>query len=91
MSGPSSPLSAGPDHPENSSEELKNNIQKASTPNVNSDDRVLNRWRRSFGLLTGLGLTAEERADAFADQQRQVCERWKAELVKYSQYPLLVL
>lgn len=78
-----------------SSEEGSSTSSPSSFPSISnspaegeSDSRIYERWRRAFGVVTGVGLTAEQRADALADQQRRTCEKWKQELTKYSQCPL---
>lgn len=55
------------------------------------DLQTFERWRRSFSNLTGLGLSEEQQADAIALQERRRCEKWKNELVKYSQSSFIIL
>lgn len=58
------------DLPESNSPETVNNpITKAS------DRRVFDEWRTAFSIITGLGLTEEQRAKAYAENQRVKCEK----------------
>ena len=43
------------------------------------------RWRRRFGYMTGLVGTPEERQADLEQYQGQTCEKWKTELMNYSQ------
>lgn len=50
-----------------------------------SDSSIFERWQHAFAGMTGVGQTAEQKADRMAEHQRGICEKWKNELVKYSQ------
>lgn len=50
-----------------------------------SDSSVFERWQRAFADMTGVGQTAEQKADRLAEHQHRSCEKWKNELVTYSQ------
>ena len=52
----------------------------------NSDQSTFDRWRRKFSMITGLGGTKEERAADMEEYHHQMCEKWKKELMTYSQY-----
>jgi hypothetical protein len=42
------------------------------------------RWLKKAAVLTGIGITPEERQRGFEDQQHVRCEKWKTELMNYS-------
>lgn len=54
--------------------------------NSPSDDSTFNKWRRTFSLITGLGVTEEERLADIDAYHGRTCEKWKRELMNYSQY-----
>jgi len=49
-----------------------------------NSDSTFQQWRRKFGLVTGLGITEEERLEALQAFQHKTCEKWKKELMNYS-------
>jgi hypothetical protein len=51
-----------------------------------SSDGVFRRWSRKFALVTGLGVTEEERLDELRAFQGKTCEKWKRELMTYSKF-----
>lgn len=51
----------------------------------NSDKRLFDRWRTAFSVITGVGMSEGERADALAERHREVCMKWKTELANYSE------
>ncbi|KAJ3482958.1 hypothetical protein NLI96_g6631 [Meripilus lineatus] len=57
---------------------------ESSTPSP--DDGTFNRWRRRFSLMTGLGVSEEERMAGLEAHHARTCEKWKRELMHYSQY-----
>jgi mitochondrial inner membrane protease ATP23 len=57
----------------------------AADPNP-EDSKTFNRWRKTFGVITGLGMTDAERAREMERHQAQTCEDWKKHLMNYSQY-----
>lgn len=59
-------------------------ISEASRTLNESDSGVFERWQRAFSDMTGVGLTAEQKADRLAVHQQRLCEKWKNELVNYS-------
>lgn len=54
-----------------------------------SDIPGYQKWSRRFAEITGVGLSEEERANSLALRQHQTCNKWKNELVNYSQYTIL--
>jgi inner membrane protease ATP23 len=54
-------------------------------PNA-EDTRTFNRWRMSFGMLTGMGISEAERAREMERHHGQTCEAWKTHLMNSSQY-----
>lgn len=48
------------------------------------DSRRFERWLQKAALVTGLGLTTEERQGRDEEQKHLRCEKWKAELMNYS-------
>ncbi|KAI0050590.1 hypothetical protein FA95DRAFT_1555515 [Auriscalpium vulgare] len=53
----------------------------ATTPS--SQNKFFDKWRKEFSLLTGVGIAHDERVYEIA---RRNCERWKKEILTYSQY-----
>lgn len=51
-----------------------------------SDQTTFNRWRRKFSMITGIGGTKEERATDMDAYHHEMCEKWKKDLMTYSQY-----
>jgi len=49
-----------------------------------SSNSTFRRWRRKFALVTGLGVSEEERQNELQAFQRKTCEKWKKELMSYS-------
>jgi inner membrane protease ATP23 len=64
-----------------------------STPSETSpeDTRTFDRWRKTFGVITGLGLSETERAREMELHHARTCEDWKKHLMNYSQYHQCVL
>lgn len=59
----------------------------SSTPAPSTADQpTYERWRRKFSVITGLGGTKEERATDMEALHHSRCEKWKQELMAYSQY-----
>ena len=56
-----------------------------STSTSPAEDKNFQSWRRKFSLLTGLGLSEEDKAERVMDAHRNQCEKWKFELLHYSQ------
>ena len=52
----------------------------------NPEQPTYERWRRKFSMITGLGGTKEERAADMDAYHHQTCEKWKREMMNYSQY-----
>ena len=44
------------------------------------------RWRRKAALVTGLGVTEEERLEDLRAHQTRSCEKTKAYLMEYSEW-----
>ncbi|KAI0347986.1 metalloprotease ATP23 [Trametopsis cervina] len=55
----------------------------STTPNP-AQDKGFQTWSRRFGMLTGLGMSSDERSAQIAESQRQHCEKWKYDLLHYS-------
>lgn len=49
-----------------------------------ADQSTFERWRLTFGVITGLGVTAGERTAELERHQWRTCERWKRYLMNYS-------
>ncbi|EIN14341.1 metalloprotease ATP23 [Punctularia strigosozonata HHB-11173 SS5] len=62
-----------------------------SSEGQSSDERLFDRWRKQFGLITGLGLTAEERAHEMEKHHGRTCEKWKTFLMNYSPATVFML
>lgn len=48
------------------------------------DANVFSKWSRKFSVVTGIGITEEERLRELEIHQHNVCNRWKKELMNYS-------
>jgi len=48
------------------------------------DTSIFSKWSRKFSVVTGLGITEEERLRELEGHQNKVCNRWKKELMNYS-------
>ena len=58
----------------------------APQPTLSSEDQsTFEQWRLTFGVITGLGVTADERKAELERHQWRTCERWKRYLMNYSQ------
>jgi len=55
-----------------------------SRPTSPGDASVFNKWSRKFSVVTGIGITEEERLRELETHQHNVCNRWKKELMNYS-------
>lgn len=49
-----------------------------------SDERLVNRWRKTFGLITGVGLSEAERTIELERHHTRTCEDWKKQLMAHS-------
>lgn len=63
-------------------------MDSASNPPTpsSSDASTFERWRRKFSMITGVGGTKDERAAEMDANHHTTCEKWKRELMTYSQY-----
>ncbi|CAL1694355.1 unnamed protein product [Somion occarium] len=52
-----------------------------STP---SDASIFKKWSRTFSLVTGIGVSEEERLGELQKFHGRTCEKWKKELMHYS-------
>jgi hypothetical protein len=50
-----------------------------------SQTSAFERWRRKAALVTGIGVTEEERLSDLRDHQIRGCEKMKMQLMNYSQ------
>ena len=57
-----------------------------SQPSPPSDPGLFDRWRKRFAFMTGLGITENEKFTMVNDMQGSKCEKWKREMMNYSQY-----
>lgn len=48
------------------------------------DNGTFQRWSRKFSLVTGLGVSEQERLAELQTFQRKTCDKWKKELMSYS-------
>ena len=55
-----------------------------SQPSTPEDTSIFNKWSRKFSVVTGIGITEEERLRELETHQNSVCNRWKKELMNYS-------
>ncbi|TDL26348.1 metalloprotease ATP23 [Rickenella mellea] len=69
---------------DNSSQSPSASVSPPNPPHETTTTDFFHAWRRKFGAVTGLGLSAEERADSLADHHRRTCVKWKTELANYS-------
>ncbi|KIL71259.1 hypothetical protein M378DRAFT_64992 [Amanita muscaria Koide BX008] len=61
------------------------NLPQNSTPSESPDQSgTFARWRRKFALITGLGVTEEERLEDLRRYQTRNCEKTKEYLLNYS-------
>ena len=51
---------------------------------TSEDASIFNKWSRKFSVVTGIGITEEERLRELETHQHDVCNRWKKELMNYS-------
>lgn len=49
-----------------------------------SNSTAFHKWLKKAAVLTGIGITPEERQRGFEDEQHVRCEKWKTELMNYS-------
>ena len=49
-------------------------------------DPAFKKWLRKAGLVTGLAGTKEEQMAGLEEYKHATCEKWKKELMSYSQY-----
>jgi len=61
-----------------------NNPGSSSNPQDPSQSPSFKRWLRTVGLVTGLTGTQNEQMVYREEHSHKICEKWKAELVKYS-------
>lgn len=55
------------------------------SPSADSgNSTAFQRWLKKAAILTGVGITPEERQRGFEDEQHVRCEKWKAEMMNYS-------
>ena len=56
-----------------------------TNPSANpSDNGAFEKWRRKVALITGLGVTEEERMRDLEASHGRTCEKWKTHLMQYS-------
>ena len=60
-------------------------------PSADDDTNIFNKWSRKFSVVTGLGITDEDRMREIEAHQSNVCNRWKKELMNYSGFACLPL
>ena len=48
------------------------------------DTNIFNKWSRRFSVVTGIGITEEERVRELESHQNGMCNRWKQEIMNYS-------
>lgn len=63
-------------------------INPVDIPAPPPPNRFFQKWTREFSLLTGYGISHDERVNEIG---RRNCEKWKKELLNYSQYPCVVV
>lgn len=62
-------------------------MERSSSSSTSADpgnSTAFQRWLKKAAVLTGIGITPEERQRGFEDQQHVRCEKWKTELMNYS-------
>lgn len=59
------------------------NAPSESTPDSNSPS--FRRWLHKAGLVTGLAGTKSEQMADLEEHKHKTCEKWKIELMNYSQ------
>ncbi|PSS29668.1 hypothetical protein PHLCEN_2v2816 [Hermanssonia centrifuga] len=55
-----------------------------SSDSSSSDASTFERWRRRFGVMTGVGISEQERLAGLEAHRGRTCEKWKKELMHYS-------
>lgn len=55
-----------------------------SQPSTPEDASIFNKWSRKFSVVTGIGITEEERLRELEAHQHNVCNQWKKELMNHS-------
>ncbi|KAI0690734.1 peptidase M76 family-domain-containing protein [Cytidiella melzeri] len=58
-------------------------LPSTSSP-TSTENKGFQSWQRRFSLMTGLGLSKEEKAEQVIEAQRKQCEKWKFDLLHYS-------
>lgn len=48
------------------------------------DKNLFSKWSRKFSVVTGIGITEEERLRELETHHNHACNRWKKELMNYS-------
>ncbi|KZT08588.1 uncharacterized protein LAESUDRAFT_43623 [Laetiporus sulphureus 93-53] len=56
-----------------------------------SDNSTFQRWRRTFSVITGLGVSPEQRNADLERYHSETCEKWKRELMNYSPAVIFML
>lgn len=60
------------------------NVDATSSVPSSQDNGIFQRWSRKFSLVTGLGVSEQERLAELQTFQRKTCDKWKKELMSYS-------
>ncbi|KAF8131409.1 peptidase M76 family-domain-containing protein [Boletus edulis] len=63
---------------------MERNSSSSSTSEDSGNSTAFQRWLKKAAVLTGIGITPEERQRGYEDQQHVRCEKWKTELMSYS-------
>ena len=58
----------------------------SSSSQSSSSNSIFKRWSKTFGVITGIGMTEEERTAELEAHHGRTCDKWKREMMNYSQY-----
>ncbi|KAF8551099.1 hypothetical protein OG21DRAFT_1598597 [Imleria badia] len=63
---------------------MERDSSSSTTSSDPGNSTAFQRWLKKAAVLTGIGITPEERQRGFEDEQHVRCEKWKTELMNYS-------
>lgn len=63
---------------------MESSSSSSSTSADPGNSTAFQRWLKKAAVLTGIGITPEERQRGFEEQQHVRCKKWKTELMNYS-------
>lgn len=73
--------------PASMSESASTSSSSGTSPTPDpTESSAFRKWLRKAGLVTGLAGTREEQMAGLEEYKHTTCEKWKKELMTYSQY-----